>query len=113
MRPPRGGVSVSCHGMQETAMLPRGSHFARTLLRAVVVFAAFAAFSGTADAQRKERQGREVVDAVCSECHATGKNNAPRIGDTNAWAKRASQGLTALTEHALQGIRSMPAHGGS
>jgi cytochrome c5 len=90
-----------------------GSHFARAVVPALVTFATLAVFSGATDAQRTERQGRAVVDAVCSECHATGKNGAPRIGDANAWAQRASQGLTALTEHALQGIRNMPAHGGS
>ena len=40
-------------------------------------------------------------------------NGAPKIGDKNAWAKRASQGLTSLTEHAINGIRQMPAHGGN
>lgn len=83
------------------------------LLPALVLFAAFSAFSEPADAQRKERQGKEVVDAVCASCHATGKDNAPRIGDAQAWAGRASQGLTGLTEHALKGIRNMPAHGGN
>jgi cytochrome c5 len=60
-----------------------------------------------------ERSGKQVVDAVCAACHATGVNGAPKIGDKNAWAKRASQGLTGLTEHAINGIRQMPAHGGS
>jgi cytochrome c5 len=60
-----------------------------------------------------ERSGKQVVDAVCAACHSTGVNGAPKIGDKNAWAKRASQGLTSLTEHAINGIRQMPAHGGS
>jgi cytochrome c5 len=90
-----------------------GSGTARAKLPAIVLVAALAAFSGAADAQRKERGGKEVVDAVCSACHADGKDNAPRIGDAKAWAGRASQGLTALTDHALKGIRNMPAHGGN
>jgi len=64
-------------------------------------------------AQRNDRSGKEVVEAVCSACHATGKEGAPRIGDETAWRARASQGLTALTQHAIQGIRQMPAHGGN
>jgi cytochrome c5 len=90
-----------------------GSGPARAMLPAIVLFTTFAAFSSPADAQRKEREGKEVVDAVCSACHATGKDSAPRIGDAKAWAGRASQGLTALTDHALKGIRNMPAHGGN
>jgi cytochrome c5 len=85
---------------------------ARAPLPAIVLFAALFALSGAADAQRKERQGKEVVDAICTSCHATGKEGAPRIGDAKAWAGRASQGLAALSEHALQGIRKMPAHNG-
>src|SRR5438045_3189081 len=59
-----------------------------------------------------DRSGKEVVEAVCSACHGTGVNGAPKIGDQEAWSKRASQGLTGLTQSALQGIRQMPAHGG-
>lgn len=86
---------------------------ARALLPAIALFVALSTLGGAADAQRKERQGKEVVDAVCGACHVTGKDNAPRIGDAQAWAGRASQGLTTLTEHAIKGIRNMPAHGGS
>ena len=64
-------------------------------------------------AQGKERSGKEVVDSVCSKCHATGAHGAPRIGDKQAWSKRASQSLSSLTDHALKGIREMPSHGGS
>lgn len=80
---------------------------------AIVVLVALAAAAGGADAQRRERSGKEVVDAVCASCHAEGKDKAPRIGDAQAWAARAAQGLTALTEHALKGIRGMPPHGGN
>ena len=59
-----------------------------------------------------ERSGKDVVNAVCANCHLSGVNGAPKIGDQRAWAKRASQGLTSLTEHALKGMRSMPSHGG-
>lgn len=62
--------------------------------------------------QAQERSGKEVVDAVCAKCHATGLNGAPKIGDKQAWSGRATLGLSSLTVHALQGIRNMPAHGG-
>jgi cytochrome c5 len=64
-------------------------------------------------AQTEGRSGKEVVEAVCASCHATGVNGAPRIGDQQAWKKRSSQGLSSLTRHALEGIRKMPAHGGN
>ncbi len=60
-----------------------------------------------------ERSGKEVVQASCGACHATGKDGAARIGDQKAWSKLSSRGLTGLTQSALAGIRKMPAHGGS
>lgn len=82
------------------------------MLNSVVALVA-AILSPAASSQQRERAGKDVVDTVCASCHAKGENGAPRIGDKQAWAKRASQGLTALTEHALKGIRNMPAHGGN
>ena len=67
----------------------------------------------TLEAQASVRSGQEVVEAVCAACHATGANGAPKIGDESAWKARAEQGLTSLTQHAIQGIRKMPAHGGN
>lgn len=84
----------------------------RVMAAAVLVLAAAVA-PHAAHAQGSDRSGKEVVDSVCSACHGTGVKGAPRIGDKRAWSKRASQGLTSLTQHALQGIRQMPAHGGN
>ena len=83
--------------------------------RVLLAVAAVAMTMGAqhAGAQGNERSGKEVVDATCGSCHSTGANGAPKIGDRTAWAKRASQGLSSLTEHALKGIRQMPAHGGN
>lgn len=66
----------------------------------------------SAQAQTGERGGKRVVDTVCAKCHAKGEAGAPRIGDKQAWRERAQQGLGGLTEHAVNGIRKMPAHGG-
>ena len=59
------------------------------------------------------RSGKAVVETVCAACHATGANGAPRIGDAQAWKPLAAQGLSRLTQEALQGIRQMPPHGGN
>jgi cytochrome c5 len=83
------------------------------LIIAVVLACAVPIAPREVRAQTGERSGKEVVDAVCVACHGTGANGAPKIGDKKAWAKRASQGLTGLTEHAIKGIRQMPPHGGS
>src|SRR5471032_723695 len=81
------------------------------LFAALVVCAQF--MSHAARAQGGERSGKEVVEAVCSTCHATGANGAPKIGDKRAWSKLESRGLSRLTQSALRGIRKMPAHGGN
>jgi len=110
----RGAMESARRAVEEASMrIQACPASARAILPAIVLFTTLAAYSVPADAQRREREGKEVVDAVCSACHAEGKDNAPRIGDAKAWAGRASQGLTALTDHALKGIRNMPAHGGN
>lgn len=86
---------------------------ARACVPAALLFTTLAGAAAAADAPRGNRPGKEVVDAVCAACHLTGKDGAPRIGDNAAWAQRAAQGLTALTGHAIRGIRKMPAHGGN
>ena len=60
-----------------------------------------------------ERGGKEVVDAICGACHEKGASGAPRIGDKQAWAARTAHGIDSLTQHAINGIRKMPAHGGN
>lgn len=88
-------------------------NFATLRQAAVIAMVVLMAPIAQQQAQAGARSGKEVVEAVCAACHATGANGAPRIGDESAWRIRASQGLTSLTRHALQGIRQMPPHGGN
>jgi cytochrome c5 len=102
--------------MARELLVERDSQFIRVsipLIVAVVLACEAAIAPREVRAQTGERSGKEVVDAVCVACHGTGASGAPRIGDRKAWAKRASEGLTSLTEHAIKGIRQMPPHGGS
>lgn len=80
--------------------------------RAGLVAAALLALAQAGFSQAADRSGKEVVDTVCAGCHASGASGAPKIGDKNAWGKRAAQGMTSLTQHALKGMREMPSHGG-
>ena len=60
-----------------------------------------------------DKSGEEVVTAVCGMCHTAGLMNAPKIGDKGLWAPRIAQGYDTLVNHAIHGIRSMPAKGGN
>jgi cytochrome c5 len=88
-------------------------HAGSTRLAVALVALALSAAATAAWAQSGQLSGKEVVDANCAKCHASGANGAPKIGDRKAWSGRAQQGLSSLTEHALKGIREMPAHGGN
>lgn len=59
------------------------------------------------------KSGEEVYKAVCLMCHQAGLLNAPKFGDTQVWAPRILQGYDVLVQHAIKGIRSMPAKGGN
>jgi cytochrome c5 len=65
------------------------------------------------NAPKVEKTGKEIVDAVCSACHATGALNAPKIGDKAAWAPHLGEGLGHLTQNAIKGVRQMPPRGGN
>jgi cytochrome c5 len=56
--------------------------------------------------------GEQVYQQVCAACHAAGVLNAPKPGDTSAWAPRKAKGNDALYASALNGIGAMPAKGG-
>src|SRR5262245_3618524 len=87
----------------------RGSQYfapMKSIPRGLLV-AAVLASAPVAQAQSNDRSGKQVVDAVCASCHARGVKGAPKIGDRKAWGKRAEQGLSSLTEHAVKGIREM------
>lgn len=66
-----------------------------------------------ANAPKVEKSGEEVFNAVCTSCHGTGALGAPKFNNKGDWAPRIAQGYDTLVQHALNGIRAMPARGGS
>jgi len=59
----------------------------------------------------QEKSGTEVYESTCSECHASGKHDAPLFGNAKAWNKLIREGLDDLVPAALAGVRKMPAKG--
>jgi len=63
-----------------------------------------------------EHPGVAVYQQACVICHKVGVAGAPVVGDHKAWATRLSQGLSLLTQHAIEGYTGkqgvMPAKGG-
>jgi cytochrome c5 len=57
--------------------------------------------------------GELAFQQVCSACHSTGVNGAPKIGDHAAWGPRIAQGKETLYAHAIAGKGNMPAKGGT
>ncbi len=57
--------------------------------------------------------GEQVYGQVCKNCHESGLAGAPKFGDKSAWAKVIAQGQAVAVDHALKGIRAMPAKGGN
>ena len=71
-----------------------------------------AAFSFLPLIAHADMGGEQVFKTVCSMCHGSGMMGAPKFGDKKAWAPRIAQGEDTLVQHALHGIRQMPAKGG-
>jgi cytochrome c5 len=57
--------------------------------------------------------GEEAFKQVCSACHGTGLNGAPKAGDRAAWAPRIAQGKNTLYATAISGKGLMPPKGGT
>lgn len=68
--------------------------------------------TGCTIAQAADLSGKEVVEKTCIECHRTGKDGAPRVGNPADWSSRAKFGLPRLLESSMDGLRKMPSHGG-
>ena len=58
------------------------------------------------------RRGEAIVKGVCSACHATGVQKAPKLGDKNDWAPQIKTGLNAMVQNAIKGKGAMPPKGG-
>lgn len=66
-----------------------------------------------ANAPKVLQNGQAVYTTTCVACHGTGAAGAPKAGDTAAWSARIGQGYDTLVQHAVNGIRAMPAKGGN
>lgn len=66
---------------------------------------------GAAGAAAKDPQ--TVYNTFCMACHATGANNAPMLGNKEAWAPRIAKGIDVLYQSALAGFNNgaMPPKG--
>lgn len=56
--------------------------------------------------------GKDLYAKRCQECHAKGKDGAPKTGDAQAWGVRMGKGMDGLTASAVNGHNKMPSRGG-
>ena len=66
-----------------------------------------------AGAPKGQLTGEQVYNQVCKTCHEGGLAGAPKVGDKAAWGKVIAQGPATSVDHAIKGIRAMPAKGGN
>ena len=72
-----------------------------------------AAVCGAMSAQAQSAMsGEQVYRQVCSNCHATGVDKAPKFGDRALWAPLIKEGQSKLTADGWIGVRGMPPKGG-
>ena len=57
------------------------------------------------------RDAAEIYAKTCTVCHETGAANAPKRGDTAAWAPRLEKGEEALMKSVHNGLNAMPPKG--
>ncbi|NYT65686.1 cytochrome c5 family protein [Alcaligenaceae bacterium] len=64
-------------------------------------------------AEKVSKTGQQVYESTCVACHTSGVANAPKIGDSAAWAPYIQAGYESLIKNALNGVGAMPARGGN
>jgi cytochrome c5 len=80
-------------------------------MRALAFAAAAAALLSSPLAQAAD--GKQVYDATCVACHASGVANAPKLGDKAAWGPRVATGKDALVKSVQTGKGAMPPKAGN
>lgn len=53
--------------------------------------------------------GAKLYESNCKVCHTAGLLNAPKYGDTGAWATRLTKDKETLYMHSAKGFNKMPA----
>ena len=59
-----------------------------------------------------DEAGEKIYKQYCFACHLTGVAEAPKTGDTQAWAPRAATGFDALFMSVVNGKGAMPPRSG-
>ncbi|QDF29109.1 c-type cytochrome [Halarcobacter anaerophilus] len=58
-------------------------------------------------------QAQKDYETYCAACHANDAIGAPVLGNKEAWAEIAAQGMDTVYANAINGINAMPPKGGS
>ena len=98
-------ASAAAASESETAAAPAGESATDTTGDATAVQVASAAAA-------IDEVGETIYKQYCFACHMTGVAEAPKTGDTQAWAPRAALGFDALYKTVLSGKGAMPARAG-
>ena len=61
--------------------------------------------------QASGRSGAEVYTLRCHVCHDSGLNDAPKLGDAEAWQPRLEKGMEELLRTTKEGLNLMPPMG--
>lgn len=96
---------------------PVGAVYAGATGKAAMSAAAAAAAAGAPAAYGGTLDGSAIFGQLCTGCHTSGANGAPKL-EKAAWAARLPQGEATLVKHAIDGYTGpdgnhMPAKGGN
>lgn len=60
----------------------------------------------------EERSGKDIYEAHCSMCHASGVAGAPKFGSTADWKEHMEKGFDHMVAMGKKGEGAMPPMGG-
>lgn len=77
------------------------------------VIAAAVIFAGIGDTHAQDDiTPKDVYLFACAQCHQTGLNAAPKLGNRKAWSSRIEKGRETMYKNTMEGMGAMPPKGG-
>ncbi len=102
------------HGDEAGAVMGVGSMDDIAMrLEPVVTLAAIRANASESSGDTASMSPRQLYEAACMACHASGVAGAPKTGDSAAWQPRLGNGIDGMLSTAITGKGAMPPKGGS
>jgi cytochrome c5 len=99
-------------GMKGMGAVSRNTTKEESMKKMILIGLVILSVLSVAAAAAAARTGKEIYEALCQACHATGVSGAPKFGDAKWLTLEKKEGVKELAKDAVKGKKAMPPKGG-